>query len=83
MMPLIHDGYVIAVDASQRDHAELDGKIVVAWNKDRGLTVSRFRRYDHTEVLQSENPEYESITIGKTNNWKILAKVLWWIGKAP
>ena len=83
MMPLIHDGYVIAVDASQRDHAELDGKIVVAWNKDRGLTVSRFRRYDHTEVLQSENPDYESITMGKANNWKILAKVLWWIGKAP
>lgn len=83
MMPLIHDGYVIAVDASQRDHNELDGKIVIAWNKDRGLTVSRFRRYDHTEVLQSENPEYESTVIGKTNNFRILAKVLWWIGRAP
>ena len=83
MMPLIHDGYVIAVAASQREHAKLNGKIVVAWNRDRGLTVSRFRRYDHTEVLQSENPEHESITIGKANDWRILAKVLWWIGKAP
>jgi SOS-response transcriptional repressor LexA len=83
MMPLIHDGYVIAVDTSQRDHTKLDGKIVIAWNKDKGLTISRFRRYDHTEVLQSENPEYESTTLSKVNNWKILAKVLWWIGRAP
>ena len=83
MMPLIHDGYVIAVDATQMDRAQLDGKIVVAWNKDNGLTVCRFRRYDHTEVLQPDNQAYESITLNNTNRWKILAKVLWWIGQAP
>ncbi len=83
MMPLIHDGYVIAVDSTETDHSGLDGKIVVAWNKDKGLTVSRFRRYDHTEVLQPDNQEYESITLSNSNRWKILAKVLWWVGQAP
>jgi len=82
-MPLIHDGNVIVVDATQMDRTQLDGKIVIAWNKDRGLTVSRFRRYDHTEVLQPDNQEYESITLNNKNHWKILAKVLWWIGQAP
>jgi SOS-response transcriptional repressor LexA len=84
MTPTIGDGYIVAVDSSQTDRSKLDGKIVIAWKKDKGLTVSRFRRYDHTETLQPENPRYESITLGHQNDkWKIVAKVLWWIGKAP
>jgi SOS-response transcriptional repressor LexA len=83
MTPLIPDGCIVAVDSSQNDHMSLDGKIVVAWHKDRGLTVSRFRRYNHTEILQPENDGYESITLSAKNRWKILARVLWWIGKAP
>jgi SOS-response transcriptional repressor LexA len=84
MAPTIGDGYIIAVDSSQTDRSRLDGKIVIAWKKDKGLTVSRFRRYDHTETLQPENPRYESITLGhKSDKWKIVARVLWWIGRAP
>jgi SOS-response transcriptional repressor LexA len=81
MSPLIGDGYILAVDSSQSDRATLDRQIVIAWHKDIGLTVSRFRRYDHTEVLHPENSKYESVTLDAKNKWKILAKVLWWIGK--
>jgi len=83
MSPLIYNGYIVAVDSSQNDRAALDGKIVIAWNKDVGLTVSRLQRYDHTEVLQPENRQYKSITMDGKNKWKIIARVLWWIGKAP
>jgi len=83
MMPLINDGYVLAVDSSQTDHSELNDKVVIAWHKDMGLMVSRLHHYDHTEVLQPENKEYESIVLNNKHKWKILAKVLWWIGKAP
>ena len=83
MTPLINDGYILAVDSSQTDFSELNGKVVVAWNKDMGLMVSRLQNYDHTEVLQPENKEYESIVLNNKHKWKILAKVLWWIGKAP
>jgi len=82
MSPLIHDGYILAVDSAQTDITQLNGKIVIASHRDKGLTVSRLRQYDHTVVLQSENPNYESITLTRTK-WKIVAKVLWWIGKAP
>jgi len=81
MSPVIGDGYILAVDSSQNDPAQLNGKIVVAWHKDKGLTVSRFRTYDHTEVLHAENPKYESVTLDGRNKWKIVARVLWWIGK--
>jgi len=83
MSPLIPDGYIVAVDSSQHDPMALDGKIIVAWHKDRSLTVSRFKSYDHTEVLEPENRGYESITMSAKDRWKIVAKVLWWIGKAP
>ena len=83
MMPLIGDGYIVAVDSSQSDPSELNDKVVIAWHKDNGLMVSRLRHYDHTEVLQPENKEYESIVLNNKHKWKILARVLWWIGKAP
>jgi len=82
MAPLIYDGYILAIDSSQRDPAELGDKIVIAWNKDVGLTVSRLKRFGSTEVLQPENREYESIVMDGKQRWKILGKVLWWIGKA-
>jgi len=83
MMPLINDGYILAVDSSQTNLSELSGKVVIAWNKEMGLMVSRLQNYDHTEVLQPENKEYESIVLNNKHKWKILAKVLWWIGIAP
>jgi phage repressor protein C with HTH and peptisase S24 domain len=83
MMPLIYDSDILAVDSSQTDLSELDGKVVIAWDKDMGFMVSRLRRYDHTDVLQPENKEYDSIILNNKNKWRILAKVLWWIGKAP
>jgi len=83
MSPLIDDGYIVAVDSSQTDHVKLQGRVVIAWNKDMGLTVSRLQRYGDTEVLQPENRQYESIVLDNKHSWKILAKVLWWIGKAP
>jgi SOS-response transcriptional repressor LexA len=83
MSPLIQDGYILGVDYSQSDQILLNGKIVIAWHKDRGLTVSRLRRFDHTEVLEPENHGYEAITLGAKQRWTILAKVLWWIAMAP
>jgi SOS-response transcriptional repressor LexA len=83
MAPTIGDAYIVAADSSQIDRSKLDTKIVIAWHKDKGLTVSRFRRYDHTELLQPDNPQYETIALNKRNHWKVVARVLWWIGKAP
>ena len=83
MNPLLYDGYILVADSSQTDPSKLDGKIVIAWHKDKGLTVSRLQAYDHTEVLRAENSAYESVVLNKKHSWKIVAKVLWWIGKAP
>ena len=38
MSPLIQDGYILGADYSLSDQMLLNGKIVIAWHKDRGLT---------------------------------------------
>jgi SOS-response transcriptional repressor LexA len=83
MNPVISDGDILAVDYSQTNHPSLDGKIVVAWHKDKGLTVSRFRRYRGVELLEAENREYETVPIGSDRRWHIVGKVLWWTRLAP
>jgi SOS-response transcriptional repressor LexA len=79
MMPLIHDGYIVVVDTSQTNRRKLYGDIVIAAHKDEGLVVSRLQRFDETEVLVPENREYDSTAL--STNWRIVAKILWWIGR--
>jgi SOS-response transcriptional repressor LexA len=83
MNPLIYDGYILVVDTSQVDRAKLDGKVVIALHKNKGLSVSRFQEYDHTEVLRAENSAYDSVILTNKREWSVVGKVLWWIGQAP
>ncbi len=83
MSPVIHDADVVAVDRSVTDPNELSGKIVVTWHRESGLILSRFLLVNGTQLLESENREYEAVKLGKNRNWRIIGKVLWWIRQAP
>jgi len=81
MSPLILDGYIIAVDTSDIESDGLVGDIVVASHNERGLLVSRLIRFDHTHALVSDHRGYESVTVTPGSEWRIVGKVLWWIGR--
>jgi transcriptional regulator with XRE-family HTH domain len=83
MEPLMHDGDIAAVDSSQTDRAQLDGKVIIVSSEEKGLCVSRLRRYPKFDVLESENREYQPIVLDKRSGWHIIARVLWWISAAP
>lgn len=83
MEPLIHDGDIAAVDSSQTERTQLDGKIVIVTNEQKGLCVSRLRRYPKFDVLESENRGYQAVVLGRSSGWRIVARVLWWISAAP
>jgi phage repressor protein C with HTH and peptisase S24 domain len=83
MEPLIHDGDIAAVDSSQTDRGELDGKFVIVSSEEKGLCISRLKRYPKFDVLESENREYEAVVLDKSSGWHIIARVLWWISSAP
>ena len=79
MTPLIHDGDILAVDRSQTKHSQLNDKIVVASHKKKGLSVSRFRHIDGVELLESDNRDYQPITLSGDRDWQVVGKVLWLI----
>jgi SOS-response transcriptional repressor LexA len=83
MSPLINDDDIVAVDRSEVDPGDLSGKIVVSWQRENGLTLSRFLLVNGVQLLESENSEYEPVKLGKNRSWRIIGKVLWWIRKAP
>ena len=82
MSPLILDGYIIAVDTADSSRDDLLGKIVVAWNREKGLLVSRLIRFDHTDVLVSDHREFVSVSLATESRWRVIGRVLWWIGRA-
>jgi phage repressor protein C with HTH and peptisase S24 domain len=83
MEPLIRQGDLIAVDSFQSERTQLYGRIVVASSHQRGLCVSRLRRYETLEVLEAENREFDPFVLSKSSGWRIVGKVLWWISTAP
>jgi transcriptional regulator with XRE-family HTH domain len=83
MEPLIRDGDIAAVDSSQTDRAQLDGKVVIVSSEEKGLCVSRLRRYPKIDVLESENRQYHGVVLDKGSGWHIIGRVLWWISAAP
>jgi len=83
MSPLINDDDIVVVDCVETDPALLSGKIVVTWQRDNGLTLSRFLLVNGVQLLESEDRKFGAIKLGKNRNWRIIGKVLWSIRKAP
>lgn len=83
MAPLIREGDILAVDSFQTERTELYGKVVVAVNEKRGISVSHLRHYDNFDVLEAESRQYEPVVLNKASGWRIMGRVLWWISAAP
>jgi SOS-response transcriptional repressor LexA len=82
MSPVINDGDIVVVDSMQNDANELNGKIIVAWHRATGLTLSRFLRMKGVQLLESESRDYKPISVGGDRRWRIVGKVLWWIRRS-
>jgi SOS-response transcriptional repressor LexA len=80
MAPLIRSGSVVAIDTSQTNVADLDGKLVIAQHPGSGLFLGRLQRDPEGSTLAPENGKYARIPL--TPGWTISAAVLWWVGFA-
>lgn len=78
MEPLLHEGYVVAVDKKQSNVRKAENKIIVAHHKDFGLAVSRLRLLGRTHVLVPDNRSHEPVPLG--SEWRMVGTVLWWLG---
>jgi SOS-response transcriptional repressor LexA len=78
MQPVIYDGYIIVVDRKQKDRAKLNGQVVVVHHEDFGLVVTRYRELNGG-MLSPDNHTHPPQSM--TKGWRIIGKVLWWIGQ--
>ncbi|HET7871129.1 MAG TPA: S24 family peptidase [Terriglobales bacterium] len=88
MSPILEEGYIVAVDTDQHDQARLNTQMVAARDPEGGVTVKWLRRVgrDWMLVPQHTSKRHQPVILTRGNNsdegagWKIVGKVLWWIG---
>jgi transcriptional regulator with XRE-family HTH domain len=83
MEPSLRDGYTVVVDIKERDPSDLVNAMVVARDPEGKITVKYLRRVQGEFVLVAEHTsvEYDPVLLSREPGWKILGKVLWWIGE--
>lgn len=74
MSPLILDSYIIAVDTSETDCENVQGKMVAALNEKKVLVLSRLPSFDRSDALTSDQRVYGSISLGLKFGWRIIGK---------
>lgn len=77
MKPLLAEASIIAIDLSQTDRSQLDGKMVLARHAEHGPRVKWLLREGHSLILKPENPDVPSYDVG-AGGWQILGRVIWW-----
>ncbi|HEX7289473.1 MAG TPA: S24 family peptidase [Candidatus Angelobacter sp.] len=88
MSPILEEGYIVAVDTAQQDHAHLHGQMVAARDPEGGVTVKWLRRVgrDWMLVPQHTSKRHQPVILTREGSedgeasWQIVGKVLWWIG---
>jgi transcriptional regulator with XRE-family HTH domain len=84
MSPILEDGYVVAIDTTQRDLKKLVNEMVAARDPEGGVTVKWLRHAKHyLLVAQHTSVDYNPQILNEDSGWEIIGKVLWWIGKPP
>jgi hypothetical protein len=83
MGPRINNGDIVAVDWSSTEPDVLNGKVILAWHRNRGLALSRFVQINGTQLLTADNHSYAPIALEKNRDWQLVGKVLWCINVAP
>lgn len=79
MAPILQEGYIIAVDAAERDRAQLIHQMVVVkelTGDEAGITIKWLDRLGREYVLTPENKAYQPQAM--TRDHQIIGRVIWW-----
>jgi DNA-binding XRE family transcriptional regulator len=80
MAPIVGEGFIVAIDTSITQSSDLQNALVAVLNLSDILMVRCLARYGEREMLIAENRRREPIPYN-SHDWKIVGKVIWWIGK--
>ena len=81
MEPILGDRFIVVVDHTNRDAAQLQGRMVAALVQD-GVLVKWLARESRSDriVLRSQNPVYKDIIIEAPETGAIIGDVVFWWG---
>lgn len=88
MSPLFESGCIVAVDRGLTDPALLRNEMVALFSPDGRLTVRWLRRFGMDAYLAPQNVTRDNHMVlfesgGKViDGWRLVGKVLWWVGTA-
>lgn len=81
MEPILKEGYVVAVDTSERDPRRLVQKMVLVRERsgdDAGVTIKWLDRSPGGYTLTPENKDVRPTVM--TEDHEIVGRVIWWHG---
>lgn len=83
MSPVLEDGYMVIVDTHPIEHRNLYGQMVAAQDPEGGITVKWLRKVGREEMLvaQHTSTRYQPVILSSDPGWRIIGRVLFWIGK--
>jgi SOS-response transcriptional repressor LexA len=83
MSPIIEEGHILAFEVLYEDSKTPLGEMVAVRTPD-GAVTARWLRKSGTEIIlvtQQNSQEYPPIILEQEPGWKVIGKVLWWLGK--
>jgi transcriptional regulator with XRE-family HTH domain len=83
MSPVLEDGYIVALDTFDTEPKRLVNEMVAARDPDGGVTIKWLRHVGSELMLiaQHTSPRFQPILLNREPGWKVIGRVLWWIGK--
>jgi len=81
MSPILEDGFIVAIDCSENQPRQLNGKMVAA-RYQNGVTVKWLITTNENYTLLPQNiAEYQPIIIPIAESNPIIGKIAWWWGR--
>jgi transcriptional regulator with XRE-family HTH domain len=85
MSPFLDDGYIAVIDTAETSRKSLYNEMVAARDPDGGVTIKWLRNNGKEEILMPQHTaiRHQPVIISGNDDWKIIGKVVWWVGKPP
>lgn len=81
MSPILEDDFIVAIDTSQTDGRKLVDQMVAAGDPEGGVTVKWLRRSGKSFMLVPQHTSVRHNPVVLEPGWRIIGRVLFWIGK--
>jgi transcriptional regulator with XRE-family HTH domain len=84
MSPMLEEGYIVAVDAFNKETRSLIDQMIAVIKSDGNVSIRWLRKSGKMEMLVAEKSGslHQPVVISAEPDWKIVGRIVWWVGMA-